>query len=476
MMMNKTIWRQADSRWGSKPYPTRDCTMSGAGCGCVACTHVAMEQSRYANWTPEALRPWMVNQGFAIRNQGTTYSGITKTLQHIGHSKVTVVGTADPMSKVWAECNKGNRIGIILFRGGSYNGVRWTNSGHYVAFTDYKVSGGKHYFYCKDSGGRGHNGFFSYESSMRGLVYMVWIVERLGKQAEAPDPNKALTVDGVGGEATVTKLQNFLGVKLTGGITLAKSSHKYCKSLVAVEYGSGGSTTVRYLQKWLGIKQDGDWGPATSKALQKKLGVSQDGYFGTNSMKALQKYLNANKKAVYPKPAPKTVQDKMCDWAKTIASSGKYHYKVFGDDPKTQQCPICHPGSGNGWNCIGFSFAAWHHAGVPCKCNCEVINNSMGNRLLRSNYETALSLVKQCTGLTAVTLVSNGGKAIPTSKLQKGDIIMYFDGNEFSHMALYVGDGKIADSARGHSPQVKYGSPIGWLGDPVKLAIRYTGK
>lgn len=270
---------------------------------------------------------------------------------------------------------------------------------------------------------------------------------------------KPLTIDGQFGYNSIACLQKALGVKIDAVL---------------------GKQTVKALQKRVGVAQDGSWGTKTSKAVQKMIGVKQDGWFGINSVKALQKWINKQngvQSTPSTKPAPKTVQDKMCDWAKSIAASGKYHYKVFGDDPKTQQCPVCHPGSGNGWNCIGFAFACWKHGGgVPCKCNCEVINNSMGNRLLRSNRDTALSLVKQCTGLTAVTLVSNGGKAIPTSQLKKGDIIMYFDGSEYSHMALYIGDGKIADSARGHSPQVKYGSPIGWLGDPVKLAIRYTGK
>ena len=481
--MNKTIWKQADSRWGKKPYPTSDCTMSGAGCGCVACTHIAMEQDRYANWTPENLRSWMVSQGFAIRNQGTTYSGMTKTLQHIGHSNVVVVGTADPMSKVWTEFNKGNRIGIILFRGGSYNGVRWTNSGHYVAVTDYKIQNGKHYFYCKDSGGRNHDGWYSYENSMKGLVYMVWIVSKINPKATTTTTsNGKLAVDGSGGKATVTRLQEFLGVNKTGGITIVKEHHKYCKSLKAIEYGKAGSATVKALQKWLGISQDGDWGVATSKALQKKLGVTQDGYFGPNSMKALQKYLNSNTKAVYPTPAPKDRFDKANDWAVEFCKSENGKYRVFTDDPLTQDCPLCNPKAKKGTNCILAAFMYWRHgAGILCRCNAEVINDSMGDRLLRSNYETALALVKRCVGINDVTLISNGGKAIPVSKLKKGDIIMYFDGDTYAHMGVHIGGGKLFDCARGHSPQMQCGKlDVDWWtktnGWPVKLAIRYTGK
>ena len=476
--MNKTIWKQADSRWGKLPYPTKDCTMSGAGCGCVACTHIAMEQDRFADWDPRDLRPYMVGQGFAIRNQGTTYSGITRTLKYIGHEKVTYIFN-DPITEAWKELNKGNRIGIILFRGGSYNGVRWTNSGHYVAFTDYKVSDGRHYFFCKDSGGRNHDGWYSYENSMRGLVYMVWIVERI-------NPMGKLVIDGSGGKATVKRLQQFLGVTQSGYITVSKANHAYNEALVSVKIGNTADPTVKAMQKWLGIKQDGMWGATTSKAIQKRLNIAVDGYFGKKSMSSLQRYLNMRDKAVYPSATPKPVVkdrfDKANEWAEQLCKGPNGKYKLFTDDIRSQQCQLCHKDAFYGYNCIGAAFAYWRHgAGIPCRCNCEVINDNMGNRLLRSNHETAVALVKQCTGLTAVTVVSEGGKAIPTSKLKKGDIIMYFEGSEYAHMAVYIGNSKIFDSARGHTPQMQCGAlgvdwwtkENGWV---VKLAIRFTGK
>ena len=57
--------------------------------------------------------------------------------------------------------------------------MTWTTCGHYVAFTDYKVQNGKHWFYTKDSGGRKHDGWYSYEGAMKGRVAKLWIVERL---------------------------------------------------------------------------------------------------------------------------------------------------------------------------------------------------------------------------------------------------------------------------------------------------------
>jgi hypothetical protein len=116
-----------------------------------------MEQERYKNWTPNNLRGWMVGQGFAVCGQGTKWEGITSTLKHIGHSKVVRIYN-DPMSEAFKELNKGNRIGVLLFNSHiAPNGVKWTASGHYVAFTGYKYENNKHYFYTKDSGGRNHS-------------------------------------------------------------------------------------------------------------------------------------------------------------------------------------------------------------------------------------------------------------------------------------------------------------------------------
>ena len=182
--MNKTIYKQLDSRWASLPYPTKASSFGGNGCGCVACVHIAIEQKAKKDWTPKTLRPWMVKQGYAVAGQGTTWNGITETLEHIGHKDVVRVW-ASPMSVAFAELNKGSRIGIILFNGGyAPNGTHWCGDGHYVAFTDYKVKDGKHFFYCKDSGPRNHDGWFSYENSMKGCIAKVWIVERLDAKKE----------------------------------------------------------------------------------------------------------------------------------------------------------------------------------------------------------------------------------------------------------------------------------------------------
>ena len=108
-------------------------------------------------------------------------------------------------------------------------------------------------------------------------------------------PTPKLTVDGVGGPATVRALQEFLGTPQDGVISgQNKNLKQYYTALTSVTFGSGGSVCVKKLQKWCGASVDGVWGENTSKALQKKLGVAADGKFGPASMKALQKFLNKN--------------------------------------------------------------------------------------------------------------------------------------------------------------------------------------
>lgn len=302
--MNPTIYKQLDSRWSSKPYPTYSSSFGGNGCGCCACVHVAMEQERYRNWNPESLRPWMVKQGFAYVNQGTTWNGITETLKYIGHKNVVRIWN-DPMTEAWKELNKGNRIGVLLVDNGrTPDGTYWTSSGHYVAFTGYKVESGRHWFFCKDSGGRGHDGWYCYEKSIKGALPKLWIVERLGNEPQPvpPQPTGKLIVDGDAGYNTIKRLQEFFKLSDPDGLIGGQfaNQQKYRPAVTSVSNGGGGSKTVTALQKWCGLDPDGIWGQNTSKGLQKKL-VSLgylaktekvDGIAGAKTIKALQTYLN----------------------------------------------------------------------------------------------------------------------------------------------------------------------------------------
>ena len=288
-----------------------------------------------------------------------------------------------------------------------------------------------------------------------------------------------VTIDGDMGTATVKASQKLFGTPQDGIITgQLKANKKYYPQILSVSFGGGGSLMVKRLQAWLGVDSDGIIGPETVKAWQKKIGVKVDGYFGTESVKAWQKFLNEHDSVVVPVPQW-TIFDDANAWARKIAADSRYHYVHFSDASYTQQCPICHPRNYDlGWNCIGFAWAIWRHgAGIPCRCNCEVINNQTGDKILRSNASTALSIVKEKSDLSQVMVVSNGGSTIPLSKLKKGDILLLYDGREYYHTVYYMGDGKMADSSSGRSDNIK--ADVVMSSDTkadIKIAIRYTGK
>lgn len=273
--MNKNIYRQADSRWGNLPYPTTRYSFAGNGCGCCACLHVLIEQSKYKNWTPKNLRQYMIDRGFVTYGNGTTWSGIQLTLEHYGN-KVINHGTMDNLFiTLDARKKKGLPcLGVILFRAGSRGGVCWTMGGHYVAFTDYKVSNGKHYFYTKDSGGRRNDGWHCYETTMMGLIPQIWsALPNSAKSSSTPAPSA--------------------------------NTQTYNGTFPSVDLKKGDSgKQVKYLQKflnWYGNYQldvDGQFGNATLAAVkdfQKKEGLIVDGIVGIktrNKMQSVKKKIN----------------------------------------------------------------------------------------------------------------------------------------------------------------------------------------
>lgn len=115
-----------------------------------------------------------------------------------------------------------------------------------------------------------------------------------------------LDVDGQGGHNTVYMLEQAFGVQcgetafnavLSGQ---ARPDAAAIPAFNAVEYGDGGSDTVRRVQAWAGVDPDGYWGVKTSRAVQAKLASigydvgpsGADGSFGPDSMRALQRALN----------------------------------------------------------------------------------------------------------------------------------------------------------------------------------------
>ena len=183
------VFSQLDPRWSKLPYPNKKYTIGTSGCGCCSVTHVIIESSKYEKYTPKTVQPYM--KQFAVPAQGTTWAGITESLKHYGFKPINHA-TLDDVFKTLAKRKK--KLGIILFRKGTKGGITWTTSGHYVAFTDYKVAHGRHYFYTKDSGGRKHTGWYCYETQMKGLIPQIWTAEAPAepkKKAKKPAPSSA---------------------------------------------------------------------------------------------------------------------------------------------------------------------------------------------------------------------------------------------------------------------------------------------
>ena len=196
MSMRATIFKQYKKPWASLPFPKGN-TVKGCGCGLCSVTHILIEDERYEDYTPTTVRPFMVK--YAVRNQGLQHVGIPSTLKHYGMENVKEFGRAATMKQIFEECDKGGRLGVILFykqnaKGKTIaakgpDGTVWTGGGHFIAFTGYKVENGKHYFYMKDSGGRNHDGWYCYEKSMAGCVWKVWTCT-IPKAAPKTEPKK----------------------------------------------------------------------------------------------------------------------------------------------------------------------------------------------------------------------------------------------------------------------------------------------
>jgi hypothetical protein len=409
--MNKTKFMQTDSRWGGLGYPKKPWYIRNCGCGEVSIANCIIEMEQYKNYTPATIQPYC-KQYAAPNGDGTYWSGIPKMMSHYGLTEVKEHATMAPL---WKELAKGNRVAIYLMgsrRGGS-KGVHWTSGGHFVCSVDYKYQNGKHYVYVKDSYSNSslRNGWISYEENMRNDVLKVWSGKLNSKKPSAPTTtptDSKLAVDGIGGLATVQRLQEFLGLSKTDGITIRKDLQKYVPALKAYDYGTG-SPTVKAMQKWLGLSDpDGLWGSNTSKGLQKKLGVTQDGIFGVNSMKALQKYLNEHDKAVYPE---KSKGEKIMDACKAQANYMKS--AKYGD-----YSPVTLAHSKSAGTCVTYEGCVFQRLGALASGK-YIWHDGKGYGTGKVTHLNTKTMT--CTYMHNKTLASLKGK------IQKGDCILVDD-------------------------------------------------
>ena len=216
---------------------------------------------------------------------------------------------------------------------------------------------------------------------------------------------------------------------------------------------------------------DGRWG--TGDTRKQKLIAA--GYSYDTVQRQINRQLSASENS-------QTINN-MNAWAKKIAADNRYHYVTWKScDVQTHKCPICSGISDAahfGWNCIGFSWAVWHHGGgLANKCNCGVISNAVGEKILQAASDAeALSIVKSKCGLNDVTVIRNKN-GIPKSQWKAGDICLKFNGDTYTHSFYYMGNGQIADST-GSNGKVANDKQIAirsYDNYSAKVIIRWTGK
>lgn len=172
-----------------------------------------------------------------------------------------------------------------------------------------------------------------------------------------------------------------------------------------------------------------------------------------------------------------TWQENAVAWAKEMSKDESWHYVRYNSGKEAHECPICHnhpKGKFHGWNCIGWSYACWHHGGgLKCKCNNHVIDNATAERILNASASDALKIARQHIGLNDIKVIRNGKKVVSQSKMKAGDIGLHFNGNRYTHTFFYIGNGKMVDctSAGNNANNIKVRDAC-----TAKAVIRYTGK
>jgi hypothetical protein len=166
--------------------------------------------------------------------------------------------------------------------------------------------------------------------------------------------------------------------------------------------------------------------------------------------------------------------------AVSIAANDNWRY-IYWNEKYGHECAICHPhgGENHGWQCIGFAIACWHHGGLPIPCNCGVIDNATGEKILKAKTDAeALRIAREHLKIKDIEVIRNNKKAIPKEKAKPGDIALLFDGTTYHHTYIIMSSTKIADSTKCKNPKDDIRADRNFGGRYVsgmKVLIRYTG-
>lgn len=299
MRMNKTDFKQYDTRWAKLGYPKAPHYIKNCGCGEVSIANCIIEMDKYKDETPKTIQPYC-KQFAAPNGNGTYFSGIPTMMKHYG---MTEVKEHQTLSSLWEELKKGKRVAIYLMgdRNGGSKGVHWTSSAHFVCSVDYKEKDGKHYVYVKDSNSTSalRNGWISYEDNMRGDVSRVWSGKLNGTLYTEPKPAKPYvpSTSYTGKLPTKTVKSGSKG----DDVKAVQTFLNWCINAKLSVDGNCGSHTVKAITNW-------------QKQYEKAYGLVADGVFGSGSIKAAKKIV-----AKYAPKKESTLADKILDACKKQA-------------------------------------------------------------------------------------------------------------------------------------------------------------
>lgn len=187
-MATSIHFRQYDSRWANKRYPSWG-TGTYKYCGCGATTAAIIISSWNPAITPKIVGDWISKQKQGATKGGASYwiTGVLAAIKHFGGTYTTCATMTKFFEMMYAAKKAGIDMYGILDVKGSKGGVTWTKGGgHYIPVTDIKKSGNDWLLYVKDPSLRKNTGWFSFNKHLKDHCKLAAVVPVPAKKTTTP--------------------------------------------------------------------------------------------------------------------------------------------------------------------------------------------------------------------------------------------------------------------------------------------------